>query len=333
MYSKLFKIIGFSVLISSFGLGGLLWQWQMFVNQPISERALSFELKPGASVYNLAYQLADNGVLQRPRWLVLLARLQGNATQIKAGEYLIPPQTSPKELLALLVAGKVQQHSITLVEGWNFRQVRAALAAETRLQSTLPDLDDQAVMARLDAADQHPEGWFFPDTYFFIRDTADIEILRQAYQRMQQVLASEWDARDAETQLNNAYEALILASIVEKETGHPDERDAIAGVFDRRLALGMRLQTDPTVIYGVGAAFDGNLTRRHLRTDTPYNTYRRHGLPPTPIAMPGRAAIHAALHPEPGDALYFVAKGNGRHQFSATLAEHNAAVRRYQLGR
>jgi UPF0755 protein len=221
---------------------------------------------------------------------------------------------------------------LTLVEGWNFREVLEAVREHPVIVDTLPaEATASDVMALLGHPDEHPEGRFFPDTYLFPRDTTDVQFLMRAFERMETILEDEWEQRAAELPLKDPYEALILASIIEKETGRADERTEIAGVFIRRLRKGMLLQTDPTVIYGLGDSFDGNLRRRDLEADNPYNTYRRAGLTPTPIAMPGRDAIHAALHPADGDALYFVAKGDGSHQFSATLGEHNRAVRRYQL--
>jgi UPF0755 protein len=223
------------------------------------------------------------------------------------------------------------RHALTLIEGWTFRQVMGALGQDDRLTRTLTGLSDEAVMERLGYPGLHPEGRFFPDTYYFVRGVSDISLLQRAYERMLQVLDGEWSARSSDVPLEQPYEALILASIIEKETAVAAERAKIAGVFIRRLEKGMLLQTDPTVIYGLGTAFDGNLRRRDLEQDSPYNTYMRPGLPPTPIAMPGRASIHAALHPESGTALYFVARGNGEHVFSASLPEHIDAVRRYQL--
>jgi UPF0755 protein len=262
-----------------------------------------------------------------------MAHFSGDATRIKAGEYEVPAGTTPPALLDLLISGKVIQRAVTLVEGWTFRQVLAALSEDTRLVKELGKAAPGDVMERLGRSGQHPEGRFFPDTYNFTKGTTDLDILRRAYERMEQVLAQEWEQRREDLPLATPEEAVILASIVEKETGLASERPAIAGVFIRRLELGMKLQTDPTVIYGLGDAFDGNLTRAHLRGDTPYNTYVHPGLPPTPIALPGRQAIHAVLHPEDGDSLYFVAKGDGSHHFSTNLAEHNRAVRQYQLGR
>ncbi len=237
------------------------------------------------------------------------------------------------QLLQQMVDGEVIQHTLTLVEGWSFKQVMVALRAHHAIRATLQGLTAAEIMSRLGYAGQHPEGRFFPDTYHFPKATSDIEFLRRAYSAMAERLEQEWVAREPDLPLKSAYEALILASIIEKESAVSAERAEIAGVFIRRLNKGMRLQTDPTVIYGMGEAYDGNIRRRDLRHDTPYNTYTRKGLPPTPIAMPGGEAIHAALHPASAESLYFVARGDGTHYFSATLEEHNRAVRKYQLKR
>jgi UPF0755 protein len=239
----------------------------------------------------------------------------------------------PVDLIALLVSGKVLLHELRLVEGWTFAQALQAVRGNPVLQHTLTDYTPRAVMTALGKPELHPEGRFYPDTYKFARGTSDLAFLQRAFTAMEQVLAAEWAQRSQEVPYRNADEALIMASIVERETGAPGERAEIAGVFVRRLQKRMRLQTDPSVIYGLGASFDGNLRRRDLLSDTPYNTYTRAGLPPTPICLPGRAAIHAALHPAAGETLYFVSRGDGSHQFSETIAEHNAAVRKYQLKR
>ncbi|MEZ5463909.1 MAG: endolytic transglycosylase MltG [Lysobacteraceae bacterium] len=254
-------------------------------------------------------------------------------TRLQVGEYAMGHGLTPAGLLNKLASGKVIQHRFTIVEGWNFQQLRAALAADPTVVQTLEGVSDEEVMQKLGAEGVHPEGRFLPETYHYTKGVDDLRLLKRAYLAMQELLKEEWPKRDPDLPLANPEEALILASIVEKETGKPEERPEIAGVFVRRLRLGMLLQTDPTVIYGIGAAYDGNITRTHLRTDTPYNTYTRAGLTPTPIAMPGRAAVEAVLHPADGKALYFVSRGDGSHVFSATLTEHNRAVRRYQLRR
>lgn len=329
----LHRVLGILLMTAALAVGWFWQDYRGFLDTPMKlpEQGLVYLFEPGSSAGQLASGLAAQGVLDKPLYLRLYARQSGQAAELRAGEYRLQPGLTPRGLLALLVSGQTVQHPLTLVEGWNFREVRQALAADPVLVHTIGDLDDQAVMALLGHPGQHPEGRFFPDTYRFPRGTTDVEFLRRAYSRMQQVLDAAWAQRADGLPLDNPEQALVLASIVEKETGVPEERAEIAGVFVRRLQRGMRLQTDPTVIYGLGEGFDGDLRRRDLTRDTPYNTYTRRGLPPTPICMPGRAAIEAALHPADGTALYFVARGDGSHQFSATLEEHNAAVRRYQL--
>lgn len=326
------------LLVIVFGgllLGGGVWvEYRRFLAAPLFLTAdpLIVEVPRGTSFRRLSDDLTASGVLDHPYFFMALGYLTGNATRIKAGEYAVPDGITPPRLLDLLVSGKVVQHAFTFVEGWAFRQALAAVRRDARVVRTLGESSPEAVMGRLGRPGQYPEGRFFPDTYHFAKGTTDVEILRRAGEAMDRVLDEEWAQRQEGLPLQSPEEALILASIVEKETGLASERRAIAGVFVRRLTLGMKLQTDPTVIYGLGDAFDGNLTRADLMAETPYNTYVRTGLPPTPIALPGRAAINAALHPAGGDSLYFVAKGDGSHYFSATLAEHNQAVHRYQLG-
>ncbi len=329
------RLLGISILTGSLGIGWIWTDYREFLQTPLRTHAegLVYTLKAGDSVSSLGRELARRGILSSSLYLRLYARLDDNARGLQAGEYLIPPGTNPRGLLSLLASGKVIQYPVTLVEGWNFRQVRKALEADERIENTLAGLDDKTVMARLGRLDDHPEGLFLPDTYHFPKGLDDLRILRRAMQSMTEVLAAEWKQRADGLPLETPYQALILASIVEKETGLAVERPHIAGVFLRRLRKGMLLQTDPTVIYGMGNAFDGNIRRADLKRDTPYNTYTRAGLPPTPIAMPGRAAIHAVLHPAEGTSLYFVARGDGGHVFSTTLKQHNKAVRKYQLKR
>lgn len=261
----------------------------------------------------------------------LLARQLGATGKIQVGEYALDPDTTPRGLLSRMRDGKVLSYRFTIVEGWNIRQLRAALAKAKPLRQTVADLDDAALMAELGHPGQHPEGRFLPETYAYTRGDSDLDLLRRAHADLDNALDAAWQSRAADLPLKSKEEALVLASIVEKETGIASERPRIAGVFLRRLELGMRLQTDPTVIYGMGSAYAGNLRRRDLATDTPYNTYTRDGLPPTPIAMVGADALRAVTQPADGDALFFVAvgDGSGRHVFSKTLAEHQAAVREY----
>jgi UPF0755 protein len=258
-------------------------------------------------------------------------RGSGLAGRVRAGEYRFAPRSTPREVMALLVSGKVVLHSLTIVEGWTFDQMRAAMAAHPHLRTTLHDSSGEEIMARLGRDGEHPEGWFLPETYRFPRGTTDLEFMRIAHEAMVATLDATWGERQDSLPFDSPYQALILASIIEKETGLAAERREIAGVFVRRLQRGMRLQTDPTVIYGAGPDFEGRLRRVHLDTDTPYNTYTRAGLPPTPIALPGRASLAAAVQPLEGRTLYFVATGrpDGSHAFSETLEEHNRAVQRY----
>jgi UPF0755 protein len=298
---------------------------------PALQRPVVFRLPDGASLSVVAGLLQDEGWLDQPRIWVRHAKRSGVTTRIKAGEYLLQPGTTPAGLLRQFVTGAVLLHTLTIPEGRTFRQAVAAIRTHPAVTVELAGLSQEQLMERLGLAGRHPEGRFFPDTYHFPRGTTDRELLLQAQSRLESELASAWMTRMTELPLRTPYEALILASLVEKETGDPDERPLIAGVFVNRLRLGMRLQTDPTVIYGIGESFDGNLRRRDLQRDNPYNSYTRAGLPPTPIALVGRAALDAAVRPATTDALYFVAtgKGDGRHYFSSSLVAHNANVARH----
>ena len=295
-----------------------------------------FEIAPGSSLPKVLAAGRAQGIFASARqsyYLGVLARVEGTAGAIKAGEYRLEPGLKPREVLALWVSGKTVLQELQLIEGWRFADAVKLVRAAPTLNHTLPDgLDAAALMNALGRPGQFPEGRLFPDTYRYTRGMSDVAFLRNALAAQDKVLAEEWAQRAPNLPYDAPEQALTMASIIEKETGVADERPQIAGVFVRRLQLGMRLQTDPTVIYGIGEAYDGNIRSRDLVTDTPYNTYTRDGLPPTPICLPGRAAIHAALHPAEGDALYFVATGDGSHHFSATLSEHNVAVKRYQLG-
>ncbi len=330
-------ILALLLLLGVLLAAGWSWmEWRGFHERPLDTKGeeLLFTVMPGESMGSVAHRLAEEGVIEDAAVLSWIARFKGLASRIQAGEYRISSRMTAAELLDRLVSGEVTRYSLTLVEGWNFSQVLAAIHRNPALKHTLKGLDGEAIMAQLGHPGVHPEGRFFPDTYHFSKGMSDKEILLRAYRTMERILAEEWEGRAEGLPYENPYEALIMASIIEKETGLPEERGAIAGVFVRRLQKGMLLQTDPTIIYGLGERFDGNLRRVHLNdAGNPYNTYRHKGLPPTPIAMPGREAIHAALHPEEGEALYFVAKGDGSHHFSRTLEEHNRAVRRYQLKR
>jgi UPF0755 protein len=331
-------LLGLLVTVLVVVLGASAWAWldyRAFEKRPIlsEDEPLVLMLEAGTSYAGLVRELERRNLTKDPLWWRVLGwRLEAGA-RLQAGEYRVDPGMRPRELLQKVMAGRVVQYPFTIVEGWSFDQLRAAIAAEDRLKHTLEGLDDQQVMARLGHPEQHPEGRFLPETYHFTRGTPDIEILKRAYRDMAETLEAAWEARDTGLPYRNPDEVLVMASIIEKETAVPEERRRIAGVFVRRLQRGMRLQTDPTVIYGLGKGFDGNLRRGDLRRDNPYNTYTRGGLPPTPIAMPGRASIRAAVHPADGEALYFVSRGDGTHVFSETLEEHNRAVARYQLNR
>ncbi|MFA5627523.1 MAG: endolytic transglycosylase MltG [Thiohalomonadaceae bacterium] len=335
MRERLFHLFGALLLIGSLLLGWFWLGYQSFINAPLQnvEAGLEFEVHPGASLTRVARQLEDAGHISSARYFIWMTRLSGHAHQLHAGEYSLEADMTARQLLQNMVDGRVRLYALTLLEGWNFHQVMTAVRQSPYLKQALAGLTDGELMARLGYPEVHPEGRFFPDTYHFPRHSSDVDFLRHAYLQMQEVLAYEWQQRSEGLPLNSAEEALVLASIIEKETGLASERAAVAGVFVRRLQKGMRLQTDPTVIYGRGSDFEGRLRRLDLTTDTPYNTYTRHGLPPTPIAMPGRDSIHAALHPADGKALYFVSRGDGSHQFSATLEEHNRAVQIHQLKR
>jgi UPF0755 protein len=329
------KILGICILLGSFIAGWLLMDVQDFLGSPQLKNSEPFDytIEPGTSLKHLVRDLENDNVINHPSYLVWYARWHGVANRIQAGEYEFMPAIKPDEFLDQIVTGRVKQYSLTLIEGWSFDQLMAAVNQSGMLEHTLAGLDPEAIMARLGWPDQHPEGRFFPDTYRITRGMTDVAFLQRAHEAMEERLAQEWQQRDENLPYNSPYEALIMASIIEKETAVAEERGQIAGVFVRRLQKHMRLQTDPTVIYGLGDRFDGNLTRRDLKLFTPYNTYLNNGLPPTPIAMPGEASIYAALHPEPGDALYFVARGDGTHHFSASVEEHNRAVAKYQLGK
>jgi len=312
----------------------LYMDMQKELNRPMNITSTVYmTITPGMSFSSMAAMLVQQGWVNHSYYLTLDARWNKKSRLVKAGEYAIEPGTTQLGLLDQLIAGKVVQYSLTIPEGLNFREMVALVREHPSLIHTLPGYETDIIVANMPFLQVHPEGQFYPDTYHFPRGTTDVAFFERAYQMMQKVLAEEWEQRAADVPYTNAYEALIMASIIEKETGEPSERDQIAGVFVRRLQQGMRLQTDPTVIYALGTAYDGNIRKQDLYVDSPYNTYVYSGLPPTPIALPGRDAIRAALQPAAGEELYFVARGDGTHQFSATLDEHNRAVRRYQLGR
>jgi len=329
----IYKLLGIFILIASLIVG---WFWQsvnQFSSTPVNvpQGKLDFTIEPGSGLYAVVNELATLGVIQdasKFRWMV---RFDGKDKNIQAGEYQIDASMTPRDILAMFAAGKVKQYAFTIVEGWTFKQLLTAIGSNKHLKQTLNGKSVEQVMTGLGYSGEHPEGRFLPDTYHFPAGTSDNDFLKRAYQALETTLADEWQKRADDLPYKSAYEALIMASIVEKETAVAAERTHIAGVFVRRIKKNMRLQTDPTVIYGMGEKYDGNLRKRDLRKDTPYNTYRRKGLPPTPIALPGAAAINAALNPDNNTSLYFVAKGDGSHYFSETVEEHNKAVRQYQI--
>lgn len=328
------RLLAILMFLGLAGLGGLTAYGYHWLHSPmhLPEEGMTYQLERGRALGHLTADLEHRDVLEHPRLLRLYARLT-DQSQVQAGEYQLPPGLTPYALLGLLSEGRVVLHQVTLVEGWTFRQALAALQAQDTIDAQLQGLSQEEQLAALGLELEHPEGWFFPDTYHYQRGTTDVEILRRAHRAMTQLLEQAWSERLPNLPYNSPYEALIMASIVERETGAPWERERIAGVFVRRLEQGMRLQTDPTVIYGMGESYQGRITRSDLRTPTPYNTYTIAGLPPTPIALPGRDAVLAALNPAEGTELYFVARGDGTHVFSDTLAEHNRAVREFQLQR
>jgi len=310
---------------------GAWFAW--FVHSDLTPPKVPFDftVKSGASLKAIARQLYDEGLLPDPDTFWILGRVQGKAASIQAGTYRLEKPVTPTELLDKLARGDVVFVEIAFIEGTTFRQWQEQLRGHPRVRATLSARSAKAAAAELGIDSPSAEGWLFPDTYRFAPGTADVEILKRAHAAMKKRLAEAWAERDPGTALSSPYEALILASIVEKETGAPAERPLVASVFLNRLKGGMRLQTDPTVIYGMGQSFDGNIRKKDLAADTPWNTYTRDGLPPTPIAMPGAGSIQAAVKPQPSDYLYFVSKGDGTHQFSRTLEEHNRAVAKYQL--
>ena len=321
-------------IIAVAAAAGALYRFAHTPLQVAVPPAKGFELKAGSSLRTIARQLVAAEILPEPWRFEVIARTRGDGANIKAGSYEIAAPITPLDLLDKLIRGDVVQEQVTFVEGWTFRQWREALAAHPNLRHDSATLSDMELIERVGATGhESAEGLFFPDTYRFNRGASDLDVLRQASETMQRKLDTLWNARAPDLPFQSPYEALILASIVEKETGLQADRPMVAAVFVNRLRRGMKLQTDPTVIYGMGMTFDGNLKKTDLLRDTPYNTYTREGLPPTPIAMPGLASLSATLNPPPSDALYFVARGDGTSHFSATLEEHNRAVNRYQRAR
>ncbi len=331
---KLVLLLQISLVSAALLVGFSAWKLDSALKQPLKlPQEQLLDVPAGATPTGTFNRLEADGVLDDAFWLRLYWRFNLEGQPLHSGEYRMSPGLTAEGLIGLWQRGEVVQYSLTLVEGWNFRQVRTALAKHEKIVQTLAGLTDSEVMDKLGHPGVFAEGRFFPDTYRFVRGMTDVEFLKKAYNRLDDVLAQEWSKRAADAPYTDPYQALIMASLVEKETGVPQERGQIAGVFVRRLKIGMLLQTDPTVIYGLGERYNGKLTRAHLKEANPYNTYMVAGLPPTPIAMVGREAIHAALNPVPGSSLYFVARGDGSHIFSDDLDAHNAAVREFQLKR
>ncbi len=329
-------VIVLLALIGIVAAGYFYADYTRFADAPVAPlpKAATFDVARGTLLPGIVRDLQGLGIRTgAPLYWRVLARQMDVGGKLHAGEYALDPGITPRGLLAKMAAGDVIQHKFTIVEGWTFAQLRDALAQDEMIERSLAGRTDSDIMKDLGSGGAPAEGWFLPQTYQFVKGMSDLDILRRAHKAMQETLDRLWASRAQDLPLNTPYEALILASIVEKETGQAAERPIIAGVFEHRLKIGMRLQTDPTVIYGLGAAYDGKIHTRDLETDTPYNTYTRAGLPPTPIALPGAASIDAVLHPAQTDALYFVARGDGTHEFSATLEAHNRAVAKYQLHR
>jgi UPF0755 protein len=331
---KFLLLLETGLVLAGLCLGASAWKIHSALEQPlnITQEEL-LEVPKGTTPTRTFYRLEADGVIKDAFWLRVYWRFNLAKQPLHKGEYRMLPGMTVEGLIDLWKRGEMVQYSLTLVEGWNFHQVRAALAKDEKLEKTLDGLSDSEVMDKLGHSGIFPEGRFFPDTYRFVRGMTDVELLKKAYDRLDEVLAKEWSQRAADVPYTEPYQALIMASLVEKETGVPQERGQIAGVFVRRMEMGMLLQTDPTVIYGLGDRYTGKLTRAHLKEATPYNTYMISGLPPTPIAMVGREAIHAALNPVAGNSLYFVARGDGSHVFSDDLDAHNNAVREFQIKR
>ncbi len=334
MTFQVIKKTVYLVIIAAIVFSAFLgYKFNKFQHQPInlSEPDTTFTIYSGNTIRQVAQKLFDKGYIEDPVMFIALARLQGEDTRIKAGEYRLKVSHTPSTLMHLFSQGESILYSFTIIEGWTFKQLLQQIKSDPVLIKTLDSLNQQQIMAQITDQYKHPEGLFLPDTYHFPRGTTDLQFLKRAYKTMQQKLNQAWENRDIGLPIKTPYEALILASIIEKETGAAFERPLIAAAFIQRLKKGMRLQTDPTIIYGLGDNFDGDIRYKDLRKDTPYNTYLHKGLTPTPIALPGIEAIHAALHPADSKAIYFVSKGDGTHHFSTTLEEHNAAVSKYQL--
>ncbi|MGQ4877380.1 endolytic transglycosylase MltG [Billgrantia sp. LNSP4103-1] len=325
---KLLVVLVIVAGVASFA-GYRYWQGRLEAPIAVDEQTL-YEVPRGAGYNRVISDLEERGLLEDEWAFRLLTRIEPDTVpRLRAGEYMLEPGMSGRELIELLGSDQVVTYPLTIPEGWTIRQMRTRLETAPKLENRTQGLGDEEIMALLDREGRHPEGWFFPDTYRYHKGMSDLDILRQALARMEQVLEEVWEERRDDLPIDTPYEALIMASLIERETGAPEERREIAGVFKRRMERGMRLQTDPTVIYGMGERYAGRISRADLQESTPYNTYTIDGLPPTPIAMPGRASLEAAVDPLPGDTLYFVSRGDGTHHFSRNLREHNNAVNRY----
>jgi len=333
MFGQLSRMFVILLVIASFLLGWMLGQWQDFIHSPLAvgQQSVTYVVKSGYTLKKISTDLAKLGVLSKPKWFEMLARLDNVSTRIHAGEYDISSGTTPTQLLDMMVNGTVKLHKVTIIEGKTFDEVLKVLNATQSLSDLLKDKNGQQIMSHLGKPKQNPEGRFFPETYRFPIHTKEITILQRAYSEMEKHLESEWSQRAPATWYHTPTQALTVASIIEKEAGNAQERPLIAAVILRRLRIGMPLQIDATVIYGLRHDFDGNITKADLRKDTPYNTYVHKGLPPTPICMPGLSSLHAALHPAETKALYFVSRGDGTHVFSENLKQHERAVQKYQL--
>jgi UPF0755 protein len=329
MIKKLFLVF---LILLSFASGWLFSGYQNALKAPVViGQPVTIDIVKGDSFRQIIHKLRDQHLFMKPLWFKVLAVRQQAVSKIKTGEYELPTGATIPDILALLVSGKSKQYSITFPEGRNFKEMLQTIEKNPNLEHTLKGVSNEELMTKLGATEKHPEGLFFPDTYYFDKNTTDVALLKRAYSKMQLVLQQEWFNKAEHLPFNTPYQALILASIVEKETAAKTERTQIAGVFSRRLTQGMMLQTDPTVIYGMGDSYQGNIRSEDLKAETPYNTYKIKGLPPTPIAMAGREAIYAALHPDQSkNSIYFVSRGDGTHVFSATLDEHNQAVNQFQ---
>lgn len=323
------KILFFLVVLAIILVGGTAYWAQQSIIGP-EQQPIEFSVKSGSSVRSAAQQIGNAGVPVNPLLLELLARATGKSSKLKAGNYELKPSTTPLKLLDQLARGEFAQEALAIIEGWTFKQMRQAIAEHPALKHDTAQMTDSEVLMRITTEYKYPEGLFFPDTYLFAKGASDLQIYKQAHAVLLRRLNDGWRKRDSGAPYKTPYEALIMASIVEKETGQKSERDMIAGVFVNRLKLGMLLQTDPTVIYGMGEQYKGQIRKRDLQTDTPYNTYTRAGLPPTPIALPGAAALKAALNPARTESLYFVSRGDGTSHFSGNLDAHNRAVNKYQ---